>query len=80
LPPSLRELYDDPQLRAEYPFADAIREALENASVRPQTPAYQNVSIVVSHALSPPGDIRPAMVADLRADIRDALDSRGLIP
>lgn len=80
LPPSLRELYDDPQLRAEYPFTDAIREALENASVRPQTPAYQNVSIVISHALSPPGDIRPGMVPELRADIRDALDSRGLIP
>jgi multiple sugar transport system substrate-binding protein len=80
LPPSLREVYNDPQLRAEYPFADAIREALENASVRPQTPAYQNVSIVISHALSPPSGIRAEQLPELRADISDALESRGVIP
>lgn len=55
--------------------------ALETASVRPQTPAYQNVSIAISHTLSPPAAINPeSTVADLRGQIEDALGSKGLIP
>lgn len=52
--------------------------ALDNASVRPQTPAYQNVSIAISHSLSPPADIRPeSTIAGLRGQIEDALGSKG---
>ncbi|MEU1620139.1 ABC transporter substrate-binding protein [Streptomyces sp. NPDC005722] len=81
LPPTLRSLYDDPQVRRSYPFAQDILAELENAALRPQTPAYQNVSIAVSHALSPPAAIRPAeSVRDLRGQIEDALQSKGLVP
>jgi multiple sugar transport system substrate-binding protein len=58
-----------------------VLAALETASVRPRTPAYQNVSIAISHTLSPPSAIQPASsVADLRGQIQDALGSKGLIP
>ncbi|WP_405015082.1 ABC transporter substrate-binding protein [Kitasatospora sp. NBC_01539] len=81
LPPSLRSLYQAAELTESYPFAADVLAALDNASVRPQTPAYQNVSIAISHTLSPPAGIRPeSTVADLRGQIEDALGSKGLIP
>ncbi len=49
--------------------------------MRPKTPAYQSVSIAVSHLLSPPADIRPQQdIHTLRTRISKALDSQGLIP
>jgi multiple sugar transport system substrate-binding protein len=81
LPPSLRSLYQAAELTKSYPFAADVLAALETASVRPRTPAYQNVSIAISHTLSPPSAIQPASsVADLRGQIQDALGSKGLIP
>ncbi|WP_371483581.1 ABC transporter substrate-binding protein [Kitasatospora sp. NBC_00315] len=81
LPPSLRSLYQAAELTKSYPFAADVLAALETASVRPQTPAYQNVSIAISHTLSPPAAINPeSTVADLRGQIEDALGSKGLIP
>ncbi|MFV2121679.1 ABC transporter substrate-binding protein [Streptomyces sp. Act-28] len=81
LPPTLRELYADEAFVRSYPFADAIRRALENASVRPRTPAYQNVSIVIAHTLSPPSAIDPRRsVETIEGQIEDALQSKGLIP
>jgi multiple sugar transport system substrate-binding protein len=81
LPPTLSALYDDPDLRRQYPFADTIREALSTASVRPLTPAYTNVSLEIQSALSPPAGIQPQRVlTQLRTSIGDALNSQGLIP
>jgi multiple sugar transport system substrate-binding protein len=59
----------------------AIYQSLKTASVRPKTPAYQSVSIVISHALSPPGAQNPqSVVSSLHGQIKDALASKGLIP
>lgn len=81
LPPTLADLYNDPSLQADYPFRQDILTALENASVRPKTPAYQNLSIVISHAVSPPANIDPTKTAQtITNQIKDALESKGLIP
>ncbi|MFJ5120158.1 ABC transporter substrate-binding protein [Kitasatospora sp. NPDC088548] len=81
LPPSLRSLYTAAELTASYPFAAEVLTALDSASVRPRTPAYQNVSIAISHALSPPSAIDPeSTVSSLSGQIEDALASKGLIP
>ena len=49
--------------------------------MRPKTPAYQNVSIVISHAVSPQADINPTGTEQsLVGQINDALVSKGLIP
>jgi len=81
IPPTLTSLYDDPELRAAFPMADIVREQLRNASSRPRTPFYQNVSAVVAAALSPPAAIRPEETArELRRTVQDALDSRGILP
>ncbi len=81
LPPTLRALYDEPAFMKEYPFSGEVLAALESASVRPLTPAYQNVSIAVSHTLSPPSGIEPESSVDtIRDQIDDALRSEGVIP
>ncbi|MFF8032249.1 MULTISPECIES: ABC transporter substrate-binding protein [unclassified Streptomyces] len=81
LPPTLRALYDEPAFTKEYPFSREVLAALESASVRPLTPVYQNVSIAVSHTLSPPSGIRPEdAVGTIGEQIDEALRSEGVIP
>jgi multiple sugar transport system substrate-binding protein len=83
LPPTIESIYANPtpDFVKNYPMYQAIHESLTNASVRPKTPAYQSVSIVISHALSPPGGQNPKSVVDsLHGQIKDALNSKGLIP
>jgi multiple sugar transport system substrate-binding protein len=81
LPPTLESLYSDPALFPSYPFHADILTALQTASVRPKTPAYQNVSIVISHNVSPPAGVNPTGTEQaLVGQINDALQSKGLIP
>jgi multiple sugar transport system substrate-binding protein len=81
LPPTLESLYSDPAMFADYPFHADILTALQNASVRPQTPAYQSVSIVISHHVSPPASIDPVGTEQaMVGQINDALASKGVIP
>ncbi len=80
-PPSISDLYDDPSLQADYPFRKDIQASLAIAAVRPLTPAYQNLSIVISHAVSPPASIDPASTEkNIASQVKDALQSKGLIP
>lgn len=83
LPPTLTDLYKNPtaDFKKEYPFYKDIFTSLEQASVRPLTPAYQNLSILISTTLSPADQIQPQQDLDaLKGGISDALQSKGLIP
>lgn len=81
VPPSISDLYDDPSLQADYPFRKDIQASLTTAAVRPLTPAYQNLSIVISHAVSPPASIKPKSTeTKMASQLKDALVSKGLIP
>jgi multiple sugar transport system substrate-binding protein len=81
LPPTLESLYNAKELAKDYPFHADILKALKNASVRPKTPAYQNISIVISHSVSPPDSINPSStLKKINSQIKDALASKGLIP
>jgi multiple sugar transport system substrate-binding protein len=81
VPPTIEEVYADPEMADAYPMRDAILAELRDGSNRPLTPAYQNVSTVLSATLSPPADIDPQRTADrLRDLIADALVSRGVLP
>src|SRR5439155_820500 len=81
LPPTIESLYNDPALRRSYPFADVILQSLRDASTRPLTPAYTNVSLEIQSVLSPPSHIDPPKVPTrLKATLRDAITSRGLVP
>jgi len=49
--------------------------------VRPKTPAYQSVSIVISHKVSPPAGIDPPSTEQaMAAEINKALESKLVIP
>ena len=81
LPPTIESLYSDPTLIQSYPFADTILQTLRDASTRPLTPAYTNVSLEIQSVLSPPSHIDPSTVpAQLRTRLQDAIASRGLVP
>lgn len=96
VPPVLESLYTDPtpidpskpvdaknnpSMDTAYPMKPAILAALKDAAVRPPTPAYQSLSTVISKVLSPPSSIDPQKTADeLRKQLSDALQSKGVIP
>jgi multiple sugar transport system substrate-binding protein len=81
VPPTIASLYSNPKLFPDYPFHADILSALENASVRPQTPVYQVVSIALAHQISPPTAINPAATEQsMVGQINDALQSKGLVP
>jgi multiple sugar transport system substrate-binding protein len=80
LPPTNAELYDDPQIREQYPFADLIRSELQNGAIRPVNPIYNDISLAVQRTLHPMSSIDPDADLDrLREAIGDALESRGLL-
>ncbi|MGH3917918.1 MAG: ABC transporter substrate-binding protein [Pseudonocardiaceae bacterium] len=80
-PPTLAALYDDPAFQERYPAWEAIRDSLNNASVRPKTPAYKSISIVISDLLNPPAEINPTTIVDQLVDhIAKAVTSQGLVP
>ncbi len=80
-PPTLGALYDDPVLQKSYPAWQAIRDSVNSASVRPKTPAYQSISIVIADRLNPPAKIDPdTVVGQLRDQITKAVTSQGLVP
>jgi multiple sugar transport system substrate-binding protein len=81
LPPTLASLYRDPRLiKGGYPFAGEILDSLQRGGVRPKTPAYQSVSIALQTTLYPPSSAGPAKLPQLRSQLQDAIQSKGLIP
>jgi multiple sugar transport system substrate-binding protein len=80
-PPTLAALYGDPVLQKRYPAWREIRDSLNSASVRPKTPAYKNISIMIADVLSPPAKINSNTVVDRLAEqIDKAVKSQGLVP
>ncbi|SCE93933.1 carbohydrate ABC transporter substrate-binding protein, CUT1 family [Micromonospora viridifaciens] len=81
VPPTIEQVYADPEMDKAYPMKETILEELKEPAVRPLTPAYQSISTVMSAILSPPSDIRPEQTAnELREAIADALESKGVLP
>ena len=80
LAPTTLSLYDDARVRQAFPFADLLRESLLDGSPRPQSPAYNDISLAIQRSVHPPRDIDPAKTADsLAAKVRKVLKSGGLL-
>jgi multiple sugar transport system substrate-binding protein len=80
LPPTLAALYDSPALAKAYPFKAVIKQELSAPGIRPQTPAYSDVSLAIQKALSPPSSIDPtSVVHTLTGQIKSALSSGALL-
>lgn len=83
VPPTIGSIYDnnDKEFVEAYPMWQTILDSLQDASVRPLTVVYQNLSTITSKVLSPPQDIDPSSTADeLRDQLQKALDSKGVLP
>jgi multiple sugar transport system substrate-binding protein len=80
LPPTLASLYDSPALAKAYPFHALIKQSLEAPALRPQTPAYSDVSLAIQKGLSPPNAIDvKTIVSTLKTQIKNALSSGALL-
>ncbi|MBM7457659.1 ABC transporter substrate-binding protein [Rhodococcus coprophilus] len=81
VPPTLEVLYDDPVFQEAYPAWREVRASLENAAVRPASPAYQSISTLVTSVLNPVDKIDPPKTVDeLAEQVRKAVNSEGLVP
>jgi multiple sugar transport system substrate-binding protein len=60
LPPVIHSAYSNPAVVKAYPFAAILLKQLENATTRPQTPFYGDVTLAIQQTLHPPGGINPA--------------------
>jgi len=79
LPPTLASIYDDPEFEKQYPFGKLIRDQLDKAAVRPQTPFYADVSRAIYITVSPASAVDPdGDYTVLRDRVTDALASKGL--
>ncbi len=80
LPPTLSSLYDDPSFKKDYPFADEIRDSVNNGGVRPVTPAYADVSLAIAKTVSPPSGIQvEGFSSELKSKIESAIKSEALL-
>jgi multiple sugar transport system substrate-binding protein len=80
LPPTLETLYDAPEIREHFPFADVLRATLRDAVLRPRTPLYNDISLAISRTLHPLQAIDPEKDAPkLRRAVARALRSEGLL-
>src|SRR3954449_7227573 len=79
LPPTLAKIYDDPKFQKDYPFADLIKQSVATGAVRPQTPAYADVSLAIYKLVSPAGSIQlKGFPGTLNDRLNDAINSKGL--
>ena len=58
-PPASTAAYDDPAVQEAFPMADLIRQSLEQAAPRPQTPYYNEVSGGLQQTWHPPSSVDP---------------------
>jgi len=80
LAPVLASIYDEPALAKTYPFHALIKAQLENFGIRPQNPAYADVTLAIQDTLAPPSSIDPrTVVSTLRKEIKQALSSQALL-
>jgi multiple sugar transport system substrate-binding protein len=80
LPPTVAGVYDDPKLRKDYPFADLLRESIDEAAPRPVSPAYNDISRALYTTIHPTKSIDPRNDARaVREKVEQAVKSEGLL-
>ncbi|MGI8428226.1 MAG: ABC transporter substrate-binding protein [Solirubrobacteraceae bacterium] len=80
LAPVSTSIYGDPAFDKAYPFHALIKAQLETYGLRPQTPAYADVTLAIQKALSPTSSIVPnTVVSKLRNQIKLSLSSAALL-
>ena len=68
-PASDTAVYDDPEVLEVFPMAPTIRDSLELAASRPQTPYYSEVSGGIQRTYHPPSSVTPGETGEQAADL-----------
>jgi multiple sugar transport system substrate-binding protein len=80
LAPVRGSVYQIPSFEKLYPFHALIEKQLIDYGIRPQTPAYADVTLALQKGLSPTSSINPkTIIASLKGELRDALSSEALL-
>ena len=80
LPPVRGAIYSIPSFDKLYPFHALIEDQLRTYGIRPQTPAYADVTLAIQKALSPTSGIDASrVVPTLRGEIKSSLGSEALL-
>ncbi len=84
LPPSREDLYSTKAVRKAFPgFSTLVEQSINDAAPRPQTPAYQDVSLAIQDAIQPPDKIDPSDPSSsydqLHSNLEDAVKRKGLL-
>jgi len=80
LAPVRGAVYTIPSFEKLYPFHALIEKQLQTYGIRPQTPAYADVTLAIQEALSPTSSINPkTVVSTLRSEIKKSLSSEALL-
>lgn len=72
LAPSSEAVYDRPALRKAFPFADLLRESIDEGGPRPVTPAYTDISLAIQRTFHPPDSVDPDTVVE---QLRDRIET-----
>lgn len=73
-------VYDDPDIREQFPMADLIRQSLDASAPRPLTQYYGDVSGVIQRVYSPPSSVDPDTTPQQATDLlTDVLNGRALL-
>lgn len=78
LPPTVTEVYDDPEVKKAMPFAEELRSAIEQAQPRPVSPVYPQISEAIYNNVfaALQGDMSPDEAATtMQEDIQKALET-----
>jgi multiple sugar transport system substrate-binding protein len=78
LPPTLTEVYDDPEVKKAMPFAEELRTAIEQAQPRPVSPVYPQISEAIYNNVfaALQGDMSPDEAASkMNEEIQGALET-----
>jgi trehalose/maltose transport system substrate-binding protein len=74
LPPTTESVYEDEKVTKAFPFADLLRESIDNAAPRPVTPAYSDISLAVQKTYHPPEGVEPDGILET---VRDRIEKAG---
>jgi multiple sugar transport system substrate-binding protein len=73
-------VYDDPEVRAQFPMADLMRESINDAGPRPVTPYYGDVATAIQRTWHPQTQVDPNSTPKRSAQlIDDVLHDRRLL-
>lgn len=74
LPPVTIASYSNPAVVKQYPFAAILLKQLQNATNRPETPFYSDVTLAIQQSLHPPASIKPTQdINSLRSCVKTLL-------